>query len=222
MAYKRKEKKSLLLYYDYKDQFEMLTDEQLRKLIYAMIEFDKNDIEIELDKITKMAFAPIKRKLKDDKEKWTEICKTNSKNGKKSHQKNELATVNDRQRMVTKLTDIDSDSDSDKDIDSDSECVINNTPLKPPHDTHTVFDFALTLDENYEEKSLKERCKYCVEYNGDCVEESDGFDYYSCELKNKEDLEKYGRYWSFDNRVDEDECTHYLCESCLFRKENKE
>lgn len=164
MAYKRKEKKSLLLYYDYKDQFEMLTDEQLRKLIYAMIEFDKNDIEIELDKITKMAFAPIKRKLKDDKEKWTEICKTNSKNGKKSHQKNELATVNDRQRMVTKLTDIDSDSDSDKDIDSDSECVINNTPLKPPHDTHTVFDFALTLDENYEEKSLKASCKKFFNY----------------------------------------------------------
>ena len=38
----------------------------------------------------------------------------------------------------------------------------------------------------------KERCEYCVEYNGDCVEESGGFDYYSCELKNKEDLEKYG------------------------------
>ena len=162
MAYKRKEKKSLLLYYDYKDQFEMLTDEQLRKLIYAMIEFDKNDIEIELDKITKMAFAPIKRKLKDDKEKWTEICKTNSKNGKKSHQKNELATVNDRQRMVTKLTDI--DSDSDKDIDSDSECVINNTPLEPPHDTNTILDFALTLDEKYEEKSLKASCKKFFNY----------------------------------------------------------
>lgn len=166
MAYKRKEKKSLLLYYDYKDQFEMLTDEQLRKLIYAMIEFDKNDIEIELDKITKMAFAPIKRKLKDDKEKWTEICKTNSKNGKKSHQKNELATVNDRQRMVTKLTDIDSDSDSDsdKDIDSDSECVINNTLLEPPHDTHTVLDFASTLNEKYEEKSLKASCKKFFNY----------------------------------------------------------
>ena len=54
MAYKRKEKKSLMLYYDYKDQFEMLTDEQLRKLIYAMIEYDKNDVEIELDKITKI------------------------------------------------------------------------------------------------------------------------------------------------------------------------
>lgn len=78
----------------------------------------------------------------------------------------------------------------------------------------------LKADSKMSEK--KERCKYCVEYNGDCVEESDGFDYYSCELKNKEDLKKYGRYSSFDNRVDEDECTHYLCESCLFRKENKE
>lgn len=166
MAYKRKEKKSLLLYYDYKDQFEMLTDEQLRKLIYAMIEFDKNDNEIELDKITKMAFAPIKRKLKDDKEKWTEICKTNSKNGKKSHQKKEETMANGRQRMVTNLTDIDSDSDSDsdKDIDSDSECVINNTLLEPPHDTHTVLDFASTLDEKYEEKSLKASCKKFFNY----------------------------------------------------------
>lgn len=164
MAYKRKEKKSLLLYYDYKDQFEMLTDEQLRNLIYAMIEFDKNDTEIELDKMTKMAFAPIKRKLKDDKKKWIEMCKTNSENGKKSHQKNELTTVNDRQRMVTKLTDIDSDSDSEKDKDSDSVCVINNTLLEPPHDTNTIFDFALTLDENYEEKSLKSSCKKFFNY----------------------------------------------------------
>lgn len=166
MAYKRKEKKSLLLYYDYKDQFEMLTDEQLRNLIYAMIEFDKNDTEIELDKMTKMAFTPIKRKLKDDKKKWIEMCKTNSENGKKSHQKNELTTVNDRQRMVTKLTDIDSDSDSDseKDKDNDSVCVINNTLLEPPHDTHTIFDFALTLGENYEEKSLKASCKKFFNY----------------------------------------------------------
>lgn len=168
MAYKRKEKKSLLLYYDYKDQFEMLTDEQLRKLIYAMIEYDKNDVEIELDKITKMAFVPIKRKLRDDKKEWNTKCNTNSENGKKSHQKRELATVNDRQQMVTKLTDIDSDSDSDsdneKDIDKDSVCVINNTLLEPPHDTNTIFDFALTLDENYEEKSLKSSCKKFFNY----------------------------------------------------------
>ena len=43
-------------------------------------------------------------------------------------------------------------------------CVINNTPLEPPHDTNTIFDFALTLDENYEEKSLKSSCKKFFNY----------------------------------------------------------
>ena len=93
----------------------------------------------------------------------------------------------------------------------------NNTVLKVIKKDDIIFYYK----EKNKMSEKKERCKYCVEYNGDCVEESDGFDYFSCELKNKEDLEKYGKYSSFDNRVDEDECTHYLCESCLFRKENK-
>lgn len=91
----------------------------------------------------------------------------------------------------------------------------NNTVLKVIKKDDIIFYYK----EKNKMTEKKERCKYCVEYNGDCVEESDGFDYYSCELKNKEDLEKYGAYWSFNNRVDEDECTHYLCENCLFREE---
>lgn len=35
-----------------------------------------------------------------------------------------------------------------------------------------------------------EKCEYCVEYNGDCVEEADGFDYYSCELKKQRRFRK--------------------------------
>lgn len=34
------------------------------------------------------------------------------------------------------------------------------------------------------------RCEYCVKYNGDGCEDTSGFDYYSCELKNNKDLEK--------------------------------
>lgn len=67
--------------------------------------------------------------------------------------------------------------------------------------------------------SENRKCEYCVEYNGDGVEETDGFDYYSCELKNKQDLEKYGQYSSIENEIDENKCTYYLCEDCLFRKE---
>ena len=53
------------------------------------------------------------------------------------------------------------DKDKDKDKDKDSEvCVINNTLCNdPPHDLDTIFNFALSLEENYEEKSLKTSCK---------------------------------------------------------------
>ena len=80
MPSKRKEKNSLLLYYDYKEQFDALDDKQLRQLIYAMIEYDKNNNEIELDNITKMAFIPIKRRLKQDKETYTNKCEKNREN----------------------------------------------------------------------------------------------------------------------------------------------
>lgn len=124
MAYKRKEKIALMLYYDYKEQFEELTDQQLRQLIYAMIEFDKNDKIIELDQVVKMAFIPIKRRLKLDKEEWIAKCNINSENGKRSHKKNELATVNDRQQMVTDLTDKEKEREKerDKDKEKDREC----------------------------------------------------------------------------------------------------
>lgn len=122
MAYKKKEKIALMLYYDYKDQFEELTDQQLRQLIYAMIEFDKNNKIIELDQVVKMAFIPIKRRLKLDKEEWIAKCNINSENGKKSHQKRELTTVNDRQQMVTNLTDKEKERDKDKEKDKDREC----------------------------------------------------------------------------------------------------
>ena len=157
MAYKRKEKKSLLLYYDYKDQFEMLTDEQLRKLIYAMIEYDKNDVEIELDKITKMAFVPIKRKLRDDKKEWNTKCNINSENGKKSHQKRELTTVNDRQRMVTKLTDKDKEKDIDKEKDKDRECEnkFSHTGDFVAPTLTEIFNYSKSL--NFDDKEYCER-----------------------------------------------------------------
>lgn len=122
MAYKKKEKIALMLYYDYKDQFEELTDQQLRQLIYAMIEFDKNDRVIELDQVVKMAFIPIKRRLKLDKEEWIAKCNINSENGKKSHKKNELATANDRQQTLTNLTDKEKERDKDIEKDKDREC----------------------------------------------------------------------------------------------------
>ena len=140
--YKKKEKISLMLYYDYLEQFECLTDEQLRKLIYAMIEFDKNEKEIELDKITKMAFIPIKKRLKLDKKKWIETCQTNSKNAKIRWDK-ENATVCDGMPKDAKYADIERDIDIEKEIDKERES--NNIY---PTNTPTLSELRSFCQEN--------------------------------------------------------------------------
>ena len=115
MPYQKKEKNSLLLYYDYKEQFDELTDKQLRELIYAMIEYDQNDNEIELDSITKMAFIPIKRRLKKDKEQYTGKCNTNRENALKRWN-TENATAYDGMQTHAKYADKDKDKDKDKEL----------------------------------------------------------------------------------------------------------
>lgn len=143
MPYKKKEKISLMLYYDYLEQFECLNDEQLRKLIYAMIEFDKNENEIELDKVTKMAFIPIKKRLKLDKKKWIETCEVNSENAKKRWGKKN-ATVCDGMPKYAKYADIERDIDIEKEIDIERESNnnINHTP------TPSIFEIYSFCHEN--------------------------------------------------------------------------
>lgn len=147
MPYKKKEKKSLLLYYDYIEQFELLDDQQFRKLIYAMIEFDKNDNEVKLDKITKMAFVPIKRQLIEDKKKWEEICKINSENVKKRWEKLKDTSVYDRLRKDTNYTDKEKDNDKDKEKDKDNES--ENNIFTPALEEILKFGKEKNIDEEY-------------------------------------------------------------------------
>lgn len=154
MPYKKKEKISLMLYYDYLEQFECLTDEQLRKLIYAMIEFDKNDKEIELDKITKMAFIPIKKRLKLDKKKWVETCQTNSKNAKIRWGK-ENATVCDGMPKDAKYADIEKDIDIEKEIEKERES--NN--ISHPNTPTEIFDYCSLIFKDCVASDLKKKCE---------------------------------------------------------------
>lgn len=78
------EKKSLLLYYDYKSHFDFLTDEQLGRLIRSMLEYEVDGVLPEFDEtILKMTFSFIKSNLDRDREKWVKMCKTNKENGGK-------------------------------------------------------------------------------------------------------------------------------------------
>ena len=77
------DKNSFLIYLDYQEQFELLTDEQAGQLIKAIIKYEKTGEITELDGMTKMAFSFIKTQLDRDREKWQEEKKKRSEAGKR-------------------------------------------------------------------------------------------------------------------------------------------
>ena len=76
-------KNSFIIYYQYADHFELLTDEELGRLIRAMLIYDKDGTLPQFDGVLKMAFSFIKTQLDIDKEKFNNICERNRKNIKK-------------------------------------------------------------------------------------------------------------------------------------------
>lgn len=160
MAYKKKEKKSLLLYYDYMEQFELLDDSQFRKLIYAMIDYDKTGNEPKLDKLTKIAFISIKQRLARDKQMWEEMCKKNSENIKKRWEKKDTTvydgirantTVYQSIPKYTKNTDIDNDNDIDIEIDNDNEIeCVNNIITHAPISLSDLIEYGEEIGVNVE------------------------------------------------------------------------
>ena len=78
------EKKSLLLYYDYQQHFNFLTDEQTGKIIKAMLAYEINGVFPEFDEpIMQMTFSFIKSNLDRDMQKFLEKCEKNAETGKK-------------------------------------------------------------------------------------------------------------------------------------------
>ena len=77
------DKSSFLIYLDYQEQFELLTDEQAGQLIKAIIKYEKTGEITKLDGMTKMAFSFIKQQLDRDNEKWKEEKQKRSEAGKK-------------------------------------------------------------------------------------------------------------------------------------------
>ena len=101
------EKKSLLIYYDYLQHFNFLTDEQTGKIIKAMLSYEIDGILPEFDEtIMKMTFSFIKTNLDRDRAKFFERCSKNSENGRKGgrppkNQSNEQTDTTDGQKEQT-------------------------------------------------------------------------------------------------------------------------
>ena len=64
------EKKSFMLYYDYREQLALLTDEERGRLLMAILDYGENGTEPELEGATRMAFSFIRAQMDRDAEKW--------------------------------------------------------------------------------------------------------------------------------------------------------
>lgn len=77
------DKNSFLMYLDYEEQFNLLTDEQIGQLMRAIYQYEKTREVPELEGILKMAFSFMKTQLDRDREKYQAKCEKNKENGSK-------------------------------------------------------------------------------------------------------------------------------------------
>lgn len=77
------EKNSFLIYLDYEEQFNLLSNEEIGILIKAIIKYEKTKEVSQLDGMLKMAFSFIKTQLDRDREKYEKKCEKNKENGSK-------------------------------------------------------------------------------------------------------------------------------------------
>lgn len=124
------DKSSFLIYLDYEEQFNLLTDEQIGQLMRAIIKYEKTREIPQLNGIVKMAFSFIKTQLDRDREKYEARCEKNRENAKKGgrprkNQKDNLKANGFKEnQMDAKKPDDDKEDEEDNEEDIDNELLL--------------------------------------------------------------------------------------------------
>ena len=104
-----KNKKSIILYSEWLETFDNLTDDEAGKLIKHIFRYVNDKNPEAPDRITEMLFIPIKQTLKRDLKKWEDEREKRSKAGKKgmkSRWKNNNKTITNDNNVINNITKI--------------------------------------------------------------------------------------------------------------------
>lgn len=134
------EKKSFILYLDYKMHFDLLTNEQKGILINALFEFAENgEVQKFEDKVVEMAFSFISIQMKRDKEKYDEVCERRREAGKLGGRPKKPNGLDEKAKKPngflekqTKAKKPDTDNDTDNDTDTDNDIKRTGKPSPAP------------------------------------------------------------------------------------------
>lgn len=126
------DKNSFLIYTDYEEQFNLLTDEQLGQLIRAIMQYEKTGEILKLDGMLKMAFSFIKTQLDRDREKYEEKCAKNRENAKrggrpKKQMDNKKPNGFKGNQTDAKKPDNDNEDDNEDDDDNNNNDVVSDS-----------------------------------------------------------------------------------------------
>lgn len=154
----RAEKRSFLMYYDYRQHFDLLSDEQLGMLLRAIFDYEENGLVPDYSDYPalQMCFSFVRAALDRDREEYARRCDSSRENGKKGgrpqKQSDETQKTNGFSGFPKKpkKPDNDNDNDNENDIDSDNE---NETrkPQKPIRHKHGQYQNVLLTDVDLEQ-----------------------------------------------------------------------
>ena len=151
-------KNSFVIYHNYRDTLEDLTDEQVGKLFRAIFDYEIDKKEPNFNGELKIAFRFIKKDLDLNNDKYESICERNRKNGQKggAPKGNQNAR---KQPKQPKQPDNDNEYDNDNDYDYDnileSKKESKNKEINNNIHTHTRE----TYDEIFEDFGVEPMLK---------------------------------------------------------------
>ena len=125
-------KNSFLIYHEYKEILEDLTDEEVGILFRAILDYEIEGTIPNFKGLMKMAFKVIQGNLDRDRNKYDKRCETSAENGKlggrpRKSNKN-LKEPNQKPKKPKKAdTDNDTDNETDNDTDNDTDNETDKT-----------------------------------------------------------------------------------------------
>lgn len=151
-------KNSFILYQDYEQHIQLLTDEQAGKLLKAIFAYNQGN-PFDLDPVTKMAFSFIKAGLDRDNEKYQSILNRNKNNGlkggrPKNQDLNQQENPNNpvgflgTQNNPDEPKKADNDTDNENDNVSENETVKKKNIKKKKDESATVLDIPSYIPED--------------------------------------------------------------------------
>lgn len=143
-------KNSFILYHDYAEHFELLTDAELGQLLRAIMLYETDRITPDFNGALKMAFSFIKVNLDRDREKWEKKIEQNKKNGAKGGRpKEDNLTDNVETQKSERLFQEPKKAVNDNDTVTDNDKRKNIKKEKPVVEKTAFAEFvSMTNDEH--------------------------------------------------------------------------